>query len=518
MSSVFASFGFDDNTGVAHLSWLASPENQNALLSDNVTVVLIPVNYYVQLSRAPLWRVACGASNFASITLPPPPRNASAEPTSVSLRAWATGQYYLLLAQCDGALATNSSETLSPSAAASASTHGPIVVSIAFHLVNGDSELSNADQALPDSSKCMLALVVILCLYWIGSVLRSSGACGVRPPFSALHVFVSWWLTLKLVHAALEFAFWQDAVRTGEYSAALRFSFMAMEAVCEVFFYGLCLVLGKGWRLTRSQLARHEWRNGTCALTSMLVLLLCIIFFGSAGTFFSFSLWLLIITLFVMPRALGYATEQKQVLDHFLTALAGMPIPAHMAPLRANAANKRLFFARLRIIVIAYVISVLLVNGARVAFMQLEWVWLGAVAEDVVNVAAGFAVIVCLMPARVPDMPLLGSGSDGGPFLVDALCRVAVPDLDASDPYALRQFAHSFSNDPARIVREMIEIEEREQRVVDMFSNMIAVWFPPFNDDTTDENTAATALAGADVRLAIALRRQRPAAAVEHVV
>jgi hypothetical protein len=499
LSSDFATFGFDEKVGTAHLTWLDSPENRNADLSDNVTVVLIPVNLFVQLNRAPLWRVAC-AGNLASITLPPPPRNGSA--VTVSLHAWSTGQYYLFLAQCDASLATANVSAPAIAAAPSSAPHGPIVINVEFHLVNGDSELSNTDQALPDSSKCMLALDVILALYWLGSVLRSSGACGRRPPFSALHLFISWWLFLKLAHTSTEFAYWQLAVRSGEHSRWLRYSFMAMEAVCEVFFYGLCLVLGKGWRLTRSQLATHEWRNGTCALTSMLILLLCTVVFGTAGTFFSFSLWLFLTSLFVLPRALGFATEQKQILDCFATALAGIQVPPHMVPLRADAANKRLFFARLRVIVIAYLIAVLLVIGARVAFMQHEWVWLGAVAEDVLNVAAGFALIVCLMPARVPDMPLLNSGSDGGPFLVDALCHVAVPDGDASDPFALRQFAHAFSSDPARIVREMIEIEEREQRVTDMFSNTFAVWFPPFNDDDS------ATLAGADVRLAIALRRK----------
>jgi hypothetical protein len=257
LSSDFATFGFDEKVGTAHLTWLDSPENRNADLSDNVTVVLIPVNLFVQLNRAPLWRVAC-AGNLASITLPPPPRNGSA--VTVSLHAWSTGQYYLFLAQCDASLATANVSAPAIAAAPSSAPHGPIVINVEFHLVNGDSELSNTDQALPDSSKCMLALVVILALYWLGSVLRSSGACGRRPPFSALHICLfhggSFSSSRTCRHSSSPTG--NSRCAPASTRAGVRFSFMAMEAVCEVFFYGLCLVLGKGWRLTRSQLAHSR--------------------------------------------------------------------------------------------------------------------------------------------------------------------------------------------------------------------------------------------------------------------
>lgn len=280
------------------------------------------------------------------------------------------GQFYLMLIQCAGDLGRSDD------------SH----VRVHYVLKNGQSQLSAGDEGAPSSSAVFVALWLAAALYWAVAV------CALSPRRTRLHGVVAAWLCLKQVQTGLTLAYWLALEADGVDSETLRHSYLVFESLGDTLMFSVLLLVGKGWLITRAQLYSFEWRSGVLAMLCMLTLLIFFVFYSSSF-FFSFSLWLLVACLFLLPRVLAFITENKRLLDNYCDALRRRAMPGRLRALLPAAEIKRRLFAQLRVVVLLFIALVLLVSAVRVVVIDWKLEWLGLACEGLVDWLMGMALV-----------------------------------------------------------------------------------------------------------------------------
>lgn len=436
-----ASFGIESVDSRVELALLDDEMLASAAVSDNVTAFLVPSTVHLTSF--------CDA-DVASVQLA-----FASPPVWFALKPGQRGLHSLFLAQCDHTVMRSGS--------------AGIPLTLAF----------KTDESLVATSLTVLVAHVCLLLYfavhWCVCGRRS------RLPTTALRVVLLAWLALATLRSALEAWMWQlDAMDVT--NVTLQVSVHIFELCLLTALFGVLHLLSKGWRLVRGGLSSREWTRSYSLIASLIILVVVSRGTDAVGwSLLNGNFWSIIFILIHCGGAITIATSQRSQLDAVLAGIAQLPRSALTAQLRDAVAVQRTFFTRLRVAMAFFIGSAVIVGLCRVAVLDRVQPWLGAALEDVARVLSAALVVLCVLPPLPPLQQPLRATRFG--FLLDALCRVAVPEADAVDLIALRLLAAQLQRDATRVVKALVDDEERDAAVAAEFAQLIVVHFAPFAGD-----------------------------------
>jgi len=136
----------------------------------------------------------------------------------------------------------------------------------------------------------------------------------------------------------------------------------------ETTFFFVLYLYAKGWRTTRAGLPTLELRT---TLVALIVLLLTLLFF----TFYNndyYWLSLIIVYFFLLPKFFTSISQNCRLLESQTTYFQRSQAPQVLNVISALK-NKFTAFFRVRNVVIAYLIVILLVNSIYRALMGIAW-------------------------------------------------------------------------------------------------------------------------------------------------
>jgi hypothetical protein len=207
-----------------------------------------------------------------------------------------------------------------------------------------------------------------------------------------LHLAIIIIITLKSAVVLVSAVYWNRFARSGIRQDSLLVTKRIAFAASETGFFGVLLVISKGWRITCFELRSTELKTLLLALGVLFTTL----------TFFSFSFYsddyyflsLMIMYFFMLPKIFSSITKNLRALEAQIWMANNVQLPD--TPLTAFQ-RKLKMFKILRGSVIAYLASILIVNSMRIIVIWY-WDWINAVVNEVITFVVVAVIANILRP------------------------------------------------------------------------------------------------------------------------
>lgn len=241
----------------------------------------------------------------------------------------------------------------------------PVVVTTNYTIINADgSQLSVGSKRMPEIYAGLMILWSVIVVGWAA---LTTWQWRLR---NSIHRALWVVMILKTAVCVVTFIYWRVFANTGVRVDGLNHARSMLFASSEAIMFAVFMLIAKGWLITRHTMPSREIRSSALSLILLLGSLLFLSFYSDEYYYMA----MLIMYFLMLPRVFTAITRNSRLLQSELFVLEQIDDRRHrnaeISEMHRHVNDKYLLFSRLRRLVGAYLVALLVVNSVRLGMIM----------------------------------------------------------------------------------------------------------------------------------------------------